>query len=248
MGKMNDFKVIYELIRYQYKQYILSSKWIMPMIALLAVVSVMYSITPVKVVNSFSIMSLFIFLLMVWIGVTNQNVEPEVSEQIIILRIKSERKYYISHILFMGMISVTMTVVSIGIPILNNILHSGGVFGRKIIWSDIIGGLILMSSCAFAGAMVGGLFHLRIINEKAIGIGATFFLSLLAIIRIGVIDKFPASKYILWIVPPVSDVVSWFSNKEYYDMGKIMVAFGIMMIYGVALAIVKVELMRIRKF
>lgn len=248
MKKINDFKIIYELLGYQYKQYILSAKWIMPMIALIVILSVMYSVIPVKVVNSFSIMSLLVFLIMVWIGVTNQNMEPEVSEQIIILRLKSERKYYISQVLFMGMLSVAMTIVSIGIPILNNILHSGGVFGRKIIWSDIIGGFMLMSSCAFVGAMVGGLFHFRIINEKAIGIGATFFMALLAITRIGVIAKCPVSRFVLWIVPPVSDVVSWFSNTEYFDMEKIIIAFGLLILYGIILAVVKVELLQVRKY
>lgn len=248
MKRPSNLNIIYELIHYQYKQYILSAKWVMPAIVFIVILFAMYSVTPVYVVNSFSMMSLFVFLIMVWVGVTHQQTEPEVSEQIIILRIQSERKYYISHVLFMGIVSLVVTVIYIGVPVLNNILRKNVVFGRKVLWSDVVGGFLLMFSCAFTGAMIGSLFHPRIMKDKAAGIGATFFLALLAIVRTGVIDKFPVSKYILWLVAPVSDVVSWFSNEEYFDMGKLVITFGLLMVYGIVMAVVRMELLRIRKF
>lgn len=248
MKGLSNLKVICQLIQYQYKQYKLSARWTMPVIALIAILFAMYSVTPVFVVNSFSIMSLLLFLIMVWIGVTNWQIEPEVSEQIIILRVQSERKYYISQVLFMGIMSFVVTAISIGVPVLDNLIRKNGVFGRKVLWLDIMGGFLLMFSCAFTGAMVGGLFHPRIIKERAVGIGAAFFVALLAVVRSGVIDEFPASKYILWCVPPVSDVVSWFSNEEYFDIGRIFIAFGLLMMYGIVLAVVRIEISRIRKF
>ena len=90
-------KMINEFVRYQYKQYVLSAKWVIPFIVLLAVFRVMYSILPIDVVSNFSIMSLVLFLIMVGIGMTCQGIEPEVSEQIIILRMQSERKYCSQH-------------------------------------------------------------------------------------------------------------------------------------------------------
>ena len=92
-------KIIGELIRYQYRQYILSAKWVLPMIAFICIIPALYSMEPVMVVNSLSITGLLLFAAMVWIGVSNQEIEPEVSEQIMILRLQSERKYYVSHIL-----------------------------------------------------------------------------------------------------------------------------------------------------
>ena len=241
-------KTMKELIRYQYRQYMLSGKYILPLITLLAVISVMYTVTPVGVVSSFSMMSLFLFLIMVWVGVVSQEIEPEVSEQIIILRLQSERIYYTSQILFMGMVSAVATGISIGVPMLNHILHGGGVFGRGILLFDVIGGFLLMCVCSFNGAMAGGIFHPRIVRDRKIGMGATFFLALLVIVRIAVIHRFPVSKFVLWLVPPVSDVVSRFSNQEYFNMGKIMIVFGVLMGYGVIMAVLRVELLRIRKF
>ena len=104
-------KMINEFVKYQYKQYVLSAKWVIPFIVLLAVFSVMYSILPIDVVSNFSIMSLVLFLIMVGIGMTCQGIEPEVSEQIIILRMQSERKYYIGQMLFLWTLSGIVTVI-----------------------------------------------------------------------------------------------------------------------------------------
>lgn len=241
-------KIMYETIKYQYKQYVLSSRWVMPLVTLIAVISVMYTVTPVEVVNSFSMMGLFLFAIMAWVGVTTQDVEPEVSEQIMILRLKSARKYYVCHILFLTRLCGISIVISMGIPMLKNILTQNGVFGRGIIWSDMAGGLLLMFACAFTGITTGELFHIRIVKERTISIGVTFFFALLGIIRTGVIEEYPISKYLLWIAPPVSDVVSWFSNAEYFDMGKMAGGFILLMTYGVVFSVVKVELLQIKKF
>ena len=72
--------------------------------------------------------------------------------------------------------------------------------------------------------------------------------ALISVVRIGIVADVPISKYILWIVPPVSDVVGWFMKEEYFQMGKIIGAFFILMVYGIALAVIKVEWSKIRKF
>ena len=71
---------------------------------------------------------------------------------------------------------------------------------------------------------------------------------LVSVTRIGIIAEFPISKYILWIVPPVSDVVGWFTREEYFALGKVIGAFFLLMSYGIVLAGIKVELRKIRKF
>lgn len=245
---MNKLKVMCELIRYQFRQYILSAKWVLPMITFICILPVLYSMKPVKIVSSLSITGLLLFIGMVWVGVTNQEIEPEVSEQIMILRIRSERKYYISHVLFLAVLSNIGVFISLMIPFLKNILEMNTLFDRKVIWSDIIGGYLLLSACAFTGIMLGEMFHIRIVGERKIALCGTFFAALLAVVRNGVIQKYPVSKYLLWVVPPVSDVVSWFTDLEYFCMAKVAGAFGILMVYGIILAILTVELLRIKKF
>lgn len=241
-------KIIIELIRYQYRQYILSAKYVVPIITLFAVFGVMYSITPIAVVSNFAIMSLVLFMVMAGIGMTCQETEPEVSEQIIVLRMQSERKYYIGQVLFAMLLSGIATALSLCYPVIFHYLHKGMLFTRDIRISDIIGGFLLMYACAFAGCMVGGIFSPRILRERKMAAALTIICTLVSVVKIGIVDEFPIAKYILWLIPPVSDMVRWFMKEDYFQMGKVIEAFFILMAYGSALAVIKVELSRIRKF
>lgn len=241
-------KMINEFVRYQYKQYVLSAKYVVPFIGLFAVFGVMYSVTPIAVVSNFAVMSLVLFMFMVGIGMTCQEIEPEVSEQIIILRMQSARKYYIGQVLFSGILSGIVTVFTLCYPILFHYWHGKMLFTRNIQASDITGGLLLMFACSFVGCMVGGIFSPRIIRERKAGTALTIICALVSLVKIGIADEFPVSKYILWIMPPVSDMVRWFMTEEYFQLGKVIEAFFILMAYGSVLAVIKVELSRIRKF
>lgn len=241
-------KAICEMIRYQYKQYMVSAKWVMPLIVLLGTLGMMYSMPPLGIVDNFSMTGIFLFIIMVWIGRTIQGVEPEVSEQVMILRLKSERKYYLCHIIFMMCICVVVTGISIVVPFLIHIRSGNALLTRQLIWSDFAGGGLLMFACSFVGGMVGELFHIRVIKNRNAGIGLTFFIALLAICRNGVIADFATMKYILWIIPPISDVVSWFTSDSYYNMGEVMSGFILLLIYGVVMAVGKVELLRKVKY
>ena len=241
-------KMINEFVRYQYKQYVLSAKYVVPFIGLFAVFGVMYSVTPIAVVSNFAVMSLVLFMFMVGIGMTCQEIEPEVSEQIIILRMQSARKYYIGQVLFSGILSGVVTVFTLCYPILFHYRHGKMLFTRNIQASDITGGLLLMFACSFVGCMVGGIFSPRIIRERKAGTALTIICALVSLVKIGIADEFPVSKYILWIMPPVSDMVRWFMTEEYFQLGKVIEAFFILMAYGSVLEVIKVELSRIRKF
>ena len=241
-------KAICEMIRYQYRQYMMSAKWVMPLIVLLGILGMMYSTPPVWIVDSFSITGIFLFVVMVWVGRTIQEVDPEVSEQVMILRLKSERKYYLCHIIFMMFMFVVVTGISIVVPVFIHIRSGNALLSRQLIWSDFVGGGLLMFACSFTGGMVGELFHIRVIQNRNVGIGLTFFIALLAVCRNGLIADFTTMKYILWVIPPISDVVSWFTNESYFNMGEVMRGFILLLIYGIVMAVMKVELLRRVKF
>ena len=241
-------KVINEFVKYQYKQYVLSAKYIVPLIGLFVVFQIMYSVMPIEIVSNFTLMSLILFIIMVGVGMTCQAIEPEVSEQIIILRIQSERKYYIGQVLFFAVLSATVTLLSLGYPVIDHFLNGKMLFTRNIQRSDIIGGVLLMFVCSFVGCMVGEIFSPRVIRKRETGMILTIICALISVVRIGIVAEAPILKYILWIVPPVSDMVGWFTRDEYFQMGKVLAAFFILMAYGCALAVIKVEVSRIRKF
>lgn len=241
-------KMINELVKYQYKQYVLSAKYVVPLIGLFAVFQIMYSVMPIDIVSNFAVMSLVLFIIMVVIGMTRQEIEPEVSEQIIILRMQSERKYYIGQVLFAGVLSGMVTLLSLCYPVIDHFLNGKMLFIRNIQASDIIGGFLLMFASSFVGCMVGEIFSPRVIRKREARILLTLIYALISVVRIGIVAEIPILKYILWIVPPVSDVAGWFTKEEYFQMGKVIGAFFILMVYGSALAVIRIEVSRIRKF
>ena len=241
-------KVINEFVKYQFKQYVLSAKYVVPLIGLFAVFQIMFSLMPIGIVSCFSIMSLVLFIIMVGVGMTCQAIEPEVSEQIIILRIQSERKYYIGQVLFFAVLSAMVTLLSLCYPVIDHFLNGKMLFTRNIQPLDIIGGFLLMFSCSFVGCMVGEIFSPRVIRKRKMGMILTIIYALICVVRIGIVAEVPILKYILWIMPPVSDVVGWFTKDEYFQMGKVLAAFFILVVYGCAIAVIKVEVSRIRKF
>ena len=241
-------KVINEFVKYQNKQYVLSAKYVVPLIGLFAVFQIMYSMMPIDIVSNFAIMSLILFIIMVGVGMSCQGLEPEVSEQIIILRIQSERKYYIGQVIFFAVLSGMFALMSLCYPVIDHFLSGKMLFTRNIQPSDIISGFLLMFVYSFVGCMVGEIFSPRVIRKRETGIIMTIMCALVSVVRIGIVDEIPIMKYILWIVPPVSDVVRWFMEDEYFHMVKVLEAFLLLMAYGCALAAIKVEVSRIRKF
>lgn len=241
-------RIVCEMTKYQYRKYMLSAKWLIPLITLAIVMQMMYSMMPVMIVNSFSISGLVLFGIMVWIGRTLEGIEPEVSEQVLILRLRSYRKYFYCRILFILCISLVITAVAILYPCILQIRTGGSLMTRAFTGMDLIGGGLLMVACSFVGGIVGGLFHNRLFANPRLELVLTSAVALLAICRNGIVAKFAFTKFILWIIPPVSDVVSWFTNEEYFDTGKLMMGFLILMLYGVILAVLEVELLRKKKF
>lgn len=241
-------KMISEFIKYQYAQYLLSAKWVIPFILLLAVFGAMYSIMPVGVISNFAIMGLVLFVIMSGIGMACQEIEPRVSEQILILRMQSVRKYYIGQILFKGTLSGIVTAASICYPLIVHYCNKKVLFVRDISVSDITGGLLLLFACSFSGCMLGGIFSPGLIRDRKTRIALTIACVLISVIRIGIVEEAPLLKYILWIVPPVSDVMAWFMKDDFFQAGKVMGSFFILMFYGIALAAIKVEWSKIRRF
>lgn len=241
-------KSIINCVKYQYRQYLLSTKFIVPTILYAGLMGFMYSIAPVYAVSIFSLMSLFLFIFMAWMSAMCQDLEPEVSEQIIILRMQSARKYYYSQVLFYAGLCGLITTLSLAYPLLSHYLHGQKLFSRSLVGMDIVGGFLLMFLCSFAGCMVGTVFSPRIVRNPKARIILIVLVVALSVTRIGIVSEHPMTRFFLWIVPPISDLISWFTKEEYFQPGRLCEACLILLLYGIVLAVVQVELSRSRKF
>lgn len=101
---------------------------------------------------------------------------------------------------------------------------------------------------SFVGCMMGEIFSPRVIRNREAGIIMTIMCALISVLKIGIVAEVPMLKYILWILPPVADVVRWFMEDEFFQLVKVLEAFLLLMAFGCVLAVIKVEVSRIRKF
>jgi len=251
-----------DLVRYHFKQYFKTNKPIIPFTVLLASLYLLYATKPIEIVDSIMSACVFVFLITSWIGVTACNLENEVSEQIIILRIKSSKKYYYSHIFFLFYLSMLIALVAIAVPIILNALDGNHLFDKMAMVSDaaakvterdfgipdILCAFALLTATAFMGCSVGEISHPRVIKNRNIGILLIFLVDALSIAQVSLIEVLPAARLVLWMLPPVTKMLHFFSNEEYFPVLKVIVSVTILLIYSGILSFIKVKILDNKKF
>ncbi|MBS7009110.1 hypothetical protein [Anaerostipes sp.] len=241
-------QIISELIKYHWRQYLKTNKFVMPFAALIIMLFTLYSSKPVEVTDSFISSCQFVFLIASWIGISLTGLEDPVSEQIIILRIKSHKNYYIIHTLFLLSISAATSVICTAVPVLINLLNDGQLFSRPLLVSDIITGFYLLFLSVFLGCTLGELSHPRIIRDRKSALLLILFIDIVSFIKTALITGFPVLKFILWIVPPISLLPSVFSNHRYFLLPAVAAVSAVLILYSCVLALVKIQLLTKKKF
>lgn len=241
-------QIISELIKYHWQQYLKTNKFVMPFAALIIMLYSIYSSKPVGVVDSLTSSCVFVFLIASWIGISVCALEDPASEQVIILRINSHKKYYFIHALFLASLSAATALISTVVPILINLSNGGRLFNRSLLFSDIISGFLLLFLSAFLGCTLGELAHPRMIHDRKSALLAIFFIDIVSVIKTALLTSFPIFKLILWIVPPISLVPSAFLNARYFVWQTAALVSAVLILYSCILAFLKIMLLSKIKF
>lgn len=236
------------LIKYHCQQYFKTNKFVMPFTALIIVLYTLYSSKPVGVVPSMVSCCIAVFLISSWTGVTVCSLEDPVSEQVIILRIKSHRKYYLSHTLFLLSLSTLAALISVSVPVLLNIINKGELFERTLMVSDILCGFLLLTLSAFMGCCLGESAHPRIIKDRKAAVLLVFLIDIISMIKTSLLAGFPMSKIILWAFPPITRLPLAFSQDSYFSVQKVLSSAAVIFLYSVMLAAVKIFYLARQKF
>lgn len=237
-----------ELVKYRFKQYLKTSKVAMPLLVLVAVQYVLYSMIPVGVVESFVLSCIYIFLIMVWVSLGASDLEDPVSEQIIILRIQSEVKYYLSQILFLASLSAAAAFLAVLAPVLLNLVNHNQVFIRSLAPPDIICSYMLLWASAFLGSSLGDFFPARIMKDRKSAILLTLLITIISVAKVSILDTLPLPALLLCFVPPMSEVFTIFGQDEYFQIGKVALGVVVLFGYGCAMAAIKVWFLMKNKF
>lgn len=236
------------LVSYHNKACMKSNRFVMPFAALIIFLFFSYTIAPLGVVDSFALSMVCLFFLMVWNGLIYNDVEPPVSEQLLILKTRSAVKFYMSKVLCLALMGVVEGAIAVIFPVMQNMLNHFHLYTRPLTWQDVLMALFLHFFAAFAGAATGSLLHPRIMRDRKGAVLLTFLIALMGLVKIGINDKIPLTRWVTWVFPPVSDMVKTFTGMDYFTWASVLKVSGMLIAYGFVLTGIQVYFLVKKKF
>jgi hypothetical protein len=221
--------MLISVLKYNFKMYMKSYKYIMPSFIFILYIGMAYYITPVDIVGSMISSAALIFALMAWVGFTYCNDEDLIAEEVLILKLKSHTRYWISKITFMSVVGLFFSTLSIGLPIIYNVIHN--VFKYPITFSDVFVSFLIHVPLSIIGALIGMLLQPRIISNRKIAMLGAIFIVLMSIIKGPVINEFLYAKYIMWVFPPINEISQAYLNFMHFNIPNLIIPLIIMIIY-----------------
>ncbi|NMF07212.1 hypothetical protein ACUH7Y_17680 [Clostridium beijerinckii] len=221
--------MLISVLKYNFKMYMKSHKYIMPFFIFIIYMVMAYSIRLLDIVGSMVSSAAFLFALMTWIGFTYYSNIELIAEEVLILKLKSHTRYWISKIIFMGVVGGFFSILSVGLPIIYNLICN--VFKYPVTFSDIFVSFIIHMFLSVIGALIGMLLQPRIISNRKMAILGAIFIVLMSIIKGPVINEVPYSKYVMWIFPPINEVSTAYLNLMHFNIPSLIMPLIIMIIY-----------------
>ncbi|MBP1044977.1 hypothetical protein I6N96_01705 [Enterococcus sp. BWM-S5] len=242
-------KTLTDLLNYQRLSYFKSSRFVMPLVWLLLLQLAIYTTPrPIGLMDSIFMSCMYTFLIAMWVGLSYNNLEDEVGEQLLILRVKSETVYYLSISVFLLILSAIISLISAIAPLIAAIVSQQTLFDRPFETNDFFCSLLLLFSCACAGSALGSLLHPRIIKDKKLILLTALFLVVFSSARLAMVREYSFLKFILWVIPPVADITKAYPVSTAFSRPVTFQLFGQLLIYAGAFSAVKIGLLKKIKF
>lgn len=237
---------IIELVKYQLRIYLKSSRFIMLVVAVVVFLNFMYSLSPAGFVGCFCVTGYFVFMVMAWVGFGISSSENEVMEQIQLLRVQGNTVYYMGKASFLIIIGLLTDFVCIAFPLVKNALVY--LFDRPIGGYDILNAAILLAGCSFVGGALGSMLHPRVMRDRKAAALLTLLFAALTVIRASIIREMSFFRFIAWILPPIDKIFSVYGSRNYFSLAQTFSIFIPLALYGMIYSIIKSVVCCARKF
>jgi len=187
---------------------------------------------------------IFTFVSAVWLGNSSSRWIDTTTEQLLILRVKSDKLYYIIHTIFLFILSIGISLISLTIP---TIYSFTGLFEYFTVAYFSYSFLLFLGS-SFAGMCLGSLLHPRILTKKNEAQFSSILACVIAVIRYPLSQNYPILSNVLWVFPNISAHQSIIINSSELTLPNVILLFLGSIIYGIAYSIIKIFLLCRKKF
>ena len=236
-----------ELIKYESRKYFKSNKIIMPLLFWIIFLRICYSEANLSYVPSIVMSMGVLFFVTTWISYSYQEVEEPISEQLLILKVQSAEFYNLSKVIFLLLIGLAFSILGIAFPMIQNLLNHFTIFNRGITILDMIYGVILHFIVAAVGIGLGSLFHPRIVKDRT-SVLMVATAAILGYAKGPIILQYPITKFVLWIFPPIYDILGSFNGQEYFDIPHMVLPILYGCVYTVILIVLQLIGLKKAKF
>lgn len=228
------------LVRYHCNRYIKSNKYVMPMIVYIIYLGMSYRVAPLSIVSSFIFSVGIVYLLMVWIGFSLNDLYDPVEEQITILKTNNINKYYLSKVCLVGIIGATLSAIGIIYPVVSHVSMGNTLFKRSLTVEDIIIGFLLHCLAAVLGGLVGILFHPRVITDRKFALLLVLFFASMGYIKGPLQEDVPMTGVVSWVFPPLYQLLDGFAGKEFFELAPTIVPIFYILAYSMIITVIHV--------
>lgn len=227
------------MVKYELQVYLKGSSFVMPLVAAMCYLYVMYSMKPLFVVSGYILSGIFLFFLMVWIAMTAVQREDAVLEQILYLKVENAGKYYIGKAVYMACVALFYVLLCVFFPVFQNAVNGGDMFLRRITGADLLNAAVILAGSAICGSCTGNLLHPRVMKDRRLAFILTVLICIMAVVKTSVIHKFPVLKFFMWVFPPVMQPSQIYRNADFFNLTHSLVLFLTFLVYALVYTAVK---------
>lgn len=221
--------MLISVLKYHFKMYMKSYKYIMPFLFLWIYIAMTYWMKPLDFVGSMISSATLIFALMVWIGFTYCNSADLIAEEVLILKLKSHTCYWISKIIFMSVVGLFFSILSMGFPLIINLISN--IFKYPVTFSDLFVSLIIHILFSIIGALIGMLLQPRMLSNRKMAMLGAIFIVVMSIAKEQVLKEFAYAKYVMWVFPPINEISKAYLNLIHFNIHNLIMPLIIMIMY-----------------
>lgn len=235
--------MIKQLLFYNLRYFSRSHKFVVPLVIYLATFAVLYSIKPLEAMSTYGMTAMLTFIIAVLVAYSFMEIEDPVQQQIALLSLRNDNMYYFAKVLFVWIIISVMSFLVVLYPVIFSFFDKGIKFSELIV---ALTGHILLG---LLGVCISVLFNSRLFKNRQFAILILIIVVLISVVQKAIITKSPATKWGLYILPPVSFVVDKMTNLEgLASTGSLFLAFGSAIIYSFIILVLYIKLMKVRVF
>ena len=198
--------------KYETEKLLKSRKWLVPAIIFIMYLGMYYSVGPLDILSSFGICSLVVFVGVVAMFFMYNGIHYQAMDQTVFIRISGKKSFYIGKVLLVGKVSIIGAAISILVPVMQYVINGKDFFTTSLTMEKVISGFVLYVLSGVCGGMTALLLNDRFISKKEASIVLCILLVLLTIIKGGLYEKFPVTRLVTWVLPPLYDLSFAYSH------------------------------------